>query len=264
IYEDEARVVRDMFRWAAEGTPLREITVRLNRLPIVPKPPRGRRWAKSTVRRILTSQTYAGRAYYNRRERTSDGTRRFRPESDHIIIEVPPVVERATFECVQHQLERNQGMLRGCPPTHVYPLRGLLRGGDCGRWMKGVPAPRRRYRCSGRDRLEGDARCKAPAVSADRIERVVWETIEEGLKNPHLLMGKMREHRAGERRGIEVRTEVTQLEADLERVRARRERLLDSMMDGDLDKAIFRDKLAQLDTQERSLQEYLTRARAKL
>src|SRR5438552_5617490 len=35
IYEDEARVVRDMFRWAAEGTPLREITVRLNRLPIV-------------------------------------------------------------------------------------------------------------------------------------------------------------------------------------------------------------------------------------
>jgi hypothetical protein len=77
-------------------------------------------------------------------------------------------------------------------------------------------------------------------------------------------MGKLQEHRTVARRSVEVRTEVAQLEADLARVRARRERLLDSMMEGDIQRAVFRDKLAELDTQERNLQEHLTRARAKV
>ena len=221
IHDDEARVVREMFRWLAEGTSVRGVVARLNRLPVIPKARRAKLWGKSSVRRILTSETYVGRYWYNRREKATDGRMKLRDESEWFAIDVPPIVDRATFERVRQQLDRNQQMIKGRPPTRVYLLRGLLYCGDCGRRMHGIPTHGRRfYRCSGRDRLKGDARCLAVTVNAERVERVVWETIERGLKDPRLLMGKLQEHRTVARRGLEVRTEVAQLEADLARVRA--------------------------------------------
>src|SRR2546428_9229513 len=68
IHEEEARVVRMMYGWLAdEQRSIRTITIELRRLGIPPR--RGRAWATSSVRKILTSPFYIGRAFYNRREK---------------------------------------------------------------------------------------------------------------------------------------------------------------------------------------------------
>ena len=99
-------MVREMFRWLAEGTSVRGVVARLNRLPVIPKARRAKLWGKSSVRRILTSETYVGRYWYNRREKATDGRMKLRDESEWFAIDVPPIVDRATFERVRQQLDR--------------------------------------------------------------------------------------------------------------------------------------------------------------
>ncbi len=66
--DKQAAVVRMVFAWLVdEQRSVREITAELRRLGI--RPPRGRQWARSSVARLLTSEVYAGRAYFNRRQR---------------------------------------------------------------------------------------------------------------------------------------------------------------------------------------------------
>src|SRR5262249_42296458 len=65
VDEQAADVVQRIFAWCLEGTSVRQIVRRLSTqgLPA----PRGAGWGAASVRRILTSEAYVGRMYYNRR-----------------------------------------------------------------------------------------------------------------------------------------------------------------------------------------------------
>src|SRR2546428_3098106 len=107
VQDDEAHVVRMMYGWLAnEHRSIRTITIELRRLGIAPR--RGRAWAPSSVRKILTSPFYIGKAFYNRREKIENPTtgrrgtgRRFRPESEWIPLSVPAIVSPELFEQAQ-------------------------------------------------------------------------------------------------------------------------------------------------------------------
>jgi DNA invertase Pin-like site-specific DNA recombinase len=66
IYEPEAEVVRKIFHWHAyEGMSIRQIVKRLTREGHT-TPKGGRRWAESTVHKIVRQEAYLGTLYYNR------------------------------------------------------------------------------------------------------------------------------------------------------------------------------------------------------
>jgi len=69
-------------------------------------------WRKSTIYNILTNETYAGVAYYNKYQavppknldktkhyrRLKNTSRELRPKDEWIAIEVPPIIDRETWE----------------------------------------------------------------------------------------------------------------------------------------------------------------------
>jgi site-specific DNA recombinase len=116
IDEDQAKVVRRIFRLYLEGHSLANIARRLNDSHV--PPPRvhvtNRRtgWKDSTIRAMLHNDTYTGKATYGRRTwRKFPGTNkrrpRVQPDSSVHVLDVPErrIVDADTWEAVQGRLE---------------------------------------------------------------------------------------------------------------------------------------------------------------
>jgi site-specific DNA recombinase len=276
LHEEEARIVRLVFRWLVEeGLSIRAIVARLNELGY--RPQRGARWGKSSVHRILSNPVYAGTAYYNRRERvlpchprSNEPNRRdkktalrSRPSSEWIPISVPATVDAQLFERACEQLRRNAAMSSGRNIKYFYLLRGLLRCGICGRKYVGVPGHGRRYyRCQGRDRLYGSNRCKVGLLHADRIEDFIWRTIVRILKDPDLLSKKLREHASELVTGMtDVSSEVARLERCLAEVERQEARALEAYLQESLQLPLLKSKLEELTSRKSALAGALAKAK---
>jgi site-specific DNA recombinase len=179
IVEPEAEIVRRIFDSACTGKSIRSLAFELNREGVLPQ--RGRKWATSSLHRILGNETYFGLAYYNRRKRTGNAMQ-FRGEQDWITVPAPAIITRDQFEEAKSVLRRNSSRLSG--PHQPYMLRGLLRCGHCGRGISGNASHGRRYyRCGGRDRLRNGDPCRAGLILAERIEGSVKRGILHALKS---------------------------------------------------------------------------------
>lgn len=267
-HEETASVVRMIFQWLVEEQrSIRQITTELQALGI--RPPRSHHWAKSTVRRILTNEVYAGLAYFNRRERLSGGPLRFRPSQEWVPIEVPALIPQGLWEAAQAQLRRNRTLMTGKPPARFYLLRGLLRCGACSWKLIGVPSHGRRvYRCRGRDRtviLPGQDRCHARTVSADRLEGLIWEAVVGVLRQPALVAERFEAYRVKlGAREVEVRSEAQHLERQLADLERQESKLLDLYLHEDLRIPLLRARVEEFRRQRQELEGRLARARERL
>jgi site-specific DNA recombinase len=269
VHEEEASVVRMMFRWLVdEQRSARSIVIELRRLGI--RPQRGAAWAKSSVTRILTSRLYFGEGYFNQREvivnpRTGRKTlHRWRPREEWIAIPVPAIVTSALFEAAQQQLARNRSVLVGRPNRVPYLLRGLLRCGRCQRaWTAEMAHGRRTYRCSGRSGLMVGGRCRGGSISAVRIEQTVWKATERVLRDPAMLMEKLT--RAADALNVsatEVRSQVDHLRRQLAETAKQEQRILDLFLDDRLRTDAVRGRLEHLGRRRATVGEQLARAEA--
>lgn len=187
----QAATVREMFRWAATGDGLLfpdgppgpgRIAALLNRLGVPPA--RGTAWHANTVRQMLRNRRYVGELV-TFRTALERGRRRPTPPGEQIVVPVPALVDRATFEQAKANLaasgRRHQGK-----PRYPYLLSGLLRCGLCGRALHGsLQRLRRRthpvdsptYACSGRPA------CRLPVRRAAELEELVWEAVAAHLRS---------------------------------------------------------------------------------
>ncbi|MGB9792983.1 MAG: recombinase family protein [Thermacetogeniaceae bacterium] len=186
---------------------MRQIGEKLCELGCYPKRGENRYWSASSIRRILTSEIYIGRYFYNRRkfskvrgEKTSGGRPKrryvYRERSEWVEVEVPGIVDEALFEMAQRQREKNRKAFSG-NIKNEYLLRSLLRCGKCGHaWVcttypgkKGKTYPV--YRCINRypRKFGGDKiqRCDARTIRADLLDEYVWNQIEELVFCPDVL-----------------------------------------------------------------------------
>jgi site-specific DNA recombinase len=202
IIETEAVIVRMIYQWYISGddenhAPMTDyaITRRLSTLGI-PTPgesrggnPRIREsgmWAFGTVRRILTSETYAGKYRWGRVGASDKNGKRLIKLADELFVfDVPPIVSRDVWEAAQARREHNKRI----SGTKRYLLRGMITCG-CGRKMAGqVKQPRIRYRCScyrtylpGIENYRDD--CREKSVNGDVLETVVWNYVMDILTDP--------------------------------------------------------------------------------
>ena len=264
VHLDEAATVRMMFDWlVTQQKSTRQITMELRRLGL--RPPRGPAWTRASVRFVLTNETYAGRAWFNRRDE-SRGPVRMRPPSDWFAISVPPIISEALFYTAQAQLRRNRSRFSGRPPSRIFLLRGLLRCEGCGRAYTGASMYGTAvYRCTGRDRLEGVPPCRAKAQPADHVERLIWDTVVGVLRNPQVLAEKVAAHRARlEDRAVEARSGLDVLireRADLDR---QERRLLDLYLQESLSLPSVRERLEEIRRRKAGVEEQITTAQRHL
>ncbi|MBY0055054.1 recombinase family protein [Brevibacillus agri] len=216
INEQEAEFVRKIYHWYVhENYTLREIGDRLYSLGAVPKRGESRNWSASSIRRVLTSEVYIGKFYYNRREtrkirgeKTKNGTPKktyaFREEKDWIEVTVPSIIDPHLFKLAQVQKEKN--MKRSGNVKYEYLLKSMIRCGHCGRMWQAttytgrvnkVTGEKIRYTCYRCPNLfpkkygEGVERCPTQTLRADMLDHYVWQLILETLSNPDDYMERL-------------------------------------------------------------------------
>jgi len=249
INEEEAEIVRRMYRWyVEERCTLREIGERLYALGALPKRGESRHWSVSSIRRVLSSEVYVGRFYYNRRqtskirgEKTKNGAPKrrvvLRDEKDWILVEVPPIVDERLFALAQERKARNRN--NSGRVKHEYLLKSLIRCGHCGRkWQATAYAGRvdkatgeaRRYlcyRCPNRvpeKYGEGVLRCPSRPLRADRLDEFVWRLVLKVLSDPVDYMARLQSRSAGLRAELasgaeRLRRQIAQLEKEKEKIK---------------------------------------------
>ncbi len=203
IYEPEAAVARRVFAERAAGTTIRQICRQLN-ADAVPTPTGSRAvWHTSTLNRVLRSEAYIGRVYYNRTETVPDNrpgrrTRQVpRPPSEWIAIPCPPLISEETFEAAGKASADNTKWSPRRAEPGAWLLRGLVKCGPCGvgtncHKMRGRNGTwHRYYYCHNHDPLRAggeDRRCPERNIRADALDEFVFAQIRAALLDPALLL----------------------------------------------------------------------------
>lgn len=227
---EEATIVRQMYRWVdEEGLSIARVVTRLNKTGLLPRK-RGRSWQKSSVRRILRSEVYAGVWYYNKhqlcepvrakkeRYRRSSSLR-LRPRSEWLPVNLPEelrIVGREQWLRVQEQLNRNTSFSPR-NARHAYLLSGLLRCGACKAAYVGDPSHGHfAYRCANR--------CKAYGTIAETsLNLTVWNAVADAFANPEVIKAAASPENdsSKEPNGIEnegIQNSLAQLETEESRI----------------------------------------------
>lgn len=195
IQEDEAEIVRRIFRTLADGGTLTAIMYALNAEGVhTPNHREGRlnKWCTKTLGRMVRNDAYIGKAWAFKTVSQYEGRKRIRgirPESERIALPegiIPPIIDEKTFRKAAERLERNK---REATRNARKPELFLLRGGyakcsHCGGTLEACIAPRgdRYYRCPpGQRRKHG---CPSCSIRAEELEPEVWEWVKLVLEHP--------------------------------------------------------------------------------
>lgn len=199
--KEEVTIVRQMFDWVdKQGLSARGVVDRLSSMKVPPRK-KGERWGKSSVLRILRSETYAGVWHYNKYEgcepvkttktgkyrKSLKGSTRLRPKSEWLPVVLPEklrLIERDQWLRVQEQINRNVTFSER-NSKHDYLLKGLVRCGGCGARYVGDP-------CHGSYYYRCHARCKkVGTIKEQRLDDAVWSAIEEAILEPTLIVDQV-------------------------------------------------------------------------
>lgn len=248
VDEDQAEVVRRIFREFAAGFSPRQIADRLNAdgVPAVqPRSGGNSFWRGSTIygdrkrkNGILQNQLYVGKLIFNRTRkivdpRTRKALIRANPESEWLIEDVPElrIVDDQLWQSVQDVLGMVQARRpeRSRRPKHM--LSGIVRCGVCGgAW---TVIGRERWGCS-RHREGGPAACSnnRTTETASMEERVL-KGLQDHMLDPELVEIYVREyHLEHARRAKELSRESERLKKRHAEAVAKVERLVMAVADG--------------------------------
>lgn len=208
INESQAQIVRMIFDWYINGDEngsmmnLISIAKRLTDMGI-PTSRASRKvsgWRSDVIWQILTRETYNGVWRYGKSIRRGS-KREPRPLDEQIIVNVPPIVSRETWDLAQARRAYNSRIAKR-KLKHKYLIRGLIFCG-CGRSMTGGGSRNKNfyYYCARRyagNVAIGSELCHEPLVDAKLIEHVAWDYIMSLTTNPEQFEQKLRQAQAQE------------------------------------------------------------------
>jgi site-specific DNA recombinase len=265
-----ADTVRLIYRLALEGDGtsgsmgVKNIAACLNQRRIFTRD--GGRWGIGQVHRILTRKTYVGEHEFNKRAKN----KALKPASEIVTVDVPPLIDQATFDAVQaHLRARNPKVAPARVVSGPTLLTGICFCADCGGAMTlrtGKGGRYHYYTCSIKAR-QGETGCKGRSIPMERLDSLVAEHIADRLLQPERLEEILasvldrRQERAERRREHIVELNKRAAETDL-----RLKRLYDAIEAGvaDLDDPALKERVASLKAIRDQAQAEAARASAML
>ena len=185
-----AETVRLIYRLALHGDGakgqmgVKNIVSYLNRNRIFTRD--GGRWGIGQVHRILTRRTYMGEHEFNKRSKSKE----LKPVSEIVVVPVPPIIDRETFDAVQALLKaRHPTVTPSAVISGPTMLTGLIHCAKCGGAMTirtGKGGRYRYYACSMKAR-QGPTACEGMAVPMDKLDDLVASHLEDRLLQPERL-----------------------------------------------------------------------------
>jgi site-specific DNA recombinase len=260
---EEARVVRDIFRWVGvERCTLEEVRSRLQAAGVPTRTGKAR-WSHKTIWDLLQNPAYKGEAAYGKtrsgpleprwrapRGRPAQSRRGYAPKAtpsaEWITLPVPALVDAAVFDAAQVQLQENRARARIPLKGSRYLLQGLIVCARCGYAYYGRTNDARNayYRCSASDayRWGGTRLCGNAEIRMDVVDQAVWQEVCQVLQDPTRLAAEYR------RRLLSVPSPAQreQVKTQVRKLRRGIARLIDSYADGLVEKAEFEPRVLRL------------------
>ncbi|ABQ69730.1 Resolvase, N-terminal domain [Rhizorhabdus wittichii RW1] len=247
-----ADTIRLIFRLALEGDGstgpmgVKAIVTHLNARRIFTRD--GGRWGIGQLHRILTRRTYIGEHEFNKRTKAKE----LKPQSEVVVVPVPPLIDRETFDTVQARLKaRNPKVTPARVVSGPTLLTGICYCARCGGAMTirtGKGGRYRYYACSIKAR-QGETGCEGRAIPMDKLDTVVIDHIEREFLDPSRLETVLsavldRRQERGERR----REHIADLNKRSAETELRLKRLYDAIEAGvtDLDDPALKDRIEGL------------------
>jgi site-specific DNA recombinase len=272
IHEPEACIVRLIFEWLTRGAdgglPLSalKIAARLTEMGIptwadIHKPKMRKRgsyahWYSTTVAKIIRCETYAGTWYYGQR---NNHTHTDNPPEHWLAVEVPALVDEATWRAAQQQLDKNRIMAKR-NEKHDFLMHRRARCGKCGCSMS-ARSKRNRvklykyYNCNSDPARTAHGRCGSPTFRADDVDDAVWAWVRSLVEDPsELTQGLDAYQEERDRETMPLRERLAVVDSLLTNNQAQLERLLDLYLSGELPREMLVDRKSRLERTIESLE----------
>lgn len=192
----ESHWVKKMFKMYSEGQSIDQIRSKLNSSGVITR--RGNPyWSLGSIRKILTNTLYIG--FYNYTDKKIGETVR---------VQTPQLIDDVTFNDVQRKLKRIASRKHQINRTkHFYLLRDLMVCDHCGTKMSGKRDAKNHhhYFCPHKERqwvresipdeqkwVRGNRCSMIRSLNIDTVDRVVWETVQQTIKNSTTLRERFR------------------------------------------------------------------------
>ena len=269
IYEPEAEIVRLIYLWYTRGDSqnsrigVKAIAHKLTEMgapiPTVIKRTNNK-WAHATVNRILHTETYVGIWHYGKYGHLN-GKRVRNPDDYLLAIQVPAIVDHATWQAAQERRETNKENSRR-NMKYQYLLSKRVICGVCGAKMAGngtfVDGKNHLYdRCAvARGYDEYERTCtNARYFRVEGVDTAVWGWVRSFLVDPAALENGLymyQEEREREAKPMQERLKtVDDLLADHQ---GQLQRLLDLYLSGDFTREFLLDRKSRLEATIAALQ----------
>jgi site-specific DNA recombinase len=269
IDDDQAEVVRRIFREFASGLSPRAIAERLNADDVPAANGRiggSNYWRASTLygdrkrkNGILQNQLYIGRLIFNRTRKVTDPRTRMaliraNPESEWLVQDVPElrIVDDDVWEAVQAVLERGQGQRPELSRRPKHMLSGLVACDVCGgSWTIRGP---NRWGCSRHKEGGASACANNRTISTAIMEGRVLSGLQRHMLDPELIEIYVREyHLDYARRSKELEKESGRLKQKHRDAVAKVERLVMAVANGGEEFVEIREVLTKARTERDGL-----------
>jgi site-specific DNA recombinase len=193
IVPEQAETVKEIYDMYLQGNSMREIALQLKRRGVMCHK---RPFSTATLSYLLKNPVYYGhyvlnKTVYDKHKRT----KKQKPPSEWITMQVPPIVDKITWDKVQERREFNRIKTKHAHDKSAYWLRDHLQCSHCGGTVKPVhgairkkrPGHPRYYRCHWSIcsektlELAGRNRCPLPTLKAKELEQAVWHRVLHAL-----------------------------------------------------------------------------------
>ena len=277
IIEEQAAIVRKVYRWyTTGGLSIAAIMRRLNEQR-VPTRKGISRWERSTVWAMLRNPAYKGLACFGKtkiaeRQRITRALRlrggvasrnsaqHERPRHEWIEIPVPALVSETVFDLAQERLQENK---RLSPRRTVQwsIVQSLVSCSKCGYRMcrsstRTTARQLHYYRCLGSDgwrHLNGPL-CDSRPVRQDLLDHIVWNEILKLLEDPSMIQSEIERRLAVARDSNPNKRRQESLERDLTRTHKSMERLVTAYQESLISLEELRGRMPELRRREKTLQ----------
>lgn len=180
--------------------------------------------------------------------RQADRRKIDRVEEDVIRIQVidKPIITEETFKELQRRMDlKQQNHWRSQTDyNHRFTYNGFLSCPTCGQPIQTAFARRDYYVCKGRRTLH---KCRSAYMGRDRLEGILDGLFANQISNPSFIRGCVDEL-AQRSTGRELGREIQHLNTEIDALRRKRGRVIDSFIEGAIGKPERDQRLAPIDT----------------
>ncbi|MEL7499066.1 MAG: recombinase family protein [Planctomycetota bacterium] len=190
VNEDEAKLVRRIFKMLLELASCRKVADKLNAEGLLTKRYEtktgktfgGTKWIGRRVYDIVTDQKYIGKIVH----------KGVAYDAEH-----KAIVSKNQFDAAQNMLAKNKTYTHKHQKQRFALLRRMLRCGECGSfimpaWTKNHGREYRYYTCAKKVK-KGYKKCSLPTLPAGEIETLVVDQLREFLRHPEMIAHTFRE-----------------------------------------------------------------------